>query len=63
MSLTAELLDKFEADIESIELIPSEDGRFEVVANDDLLYSKLATHRHAEAGEIGKLIQAKLDAG
>ena len=63
MSLTAELLDEFEANIESIELIPSEGGRFEVTVNGDLLYSKLATHRHAEAGEIGKLIRAKLDAG
>ncbi len=62
MSLTAELLDEFETDIESIELIPSEGGRFEVTVNGDLLYSKLATRRHAEAGEVRKLVRARLGA-
>jgi selenoprotein W-related protein len=63
VSLTAELLEEFEPDIETIELIPSDGGRFEVTVNDDLVYSKLATHRHAEAGEISQLVQAKLSAG
>jgi selenoprotein W-related protein len=63
VSLTAELLKDYEAEIEKITLIPSDGGRFEVVADGDLLYSKLATHRHAEPGEVAKLVQAKLAAG
>jgi selenoprotein W-related protein len=57
------LLKDFEAQIETITLIPSDGGRFEVVAGNDLIFSKLATHRHAEPGEVAKLVQAKLDAG
>ncbi len=60
MSLTAELLKDYEQHIDSITLIPSKGGRFEVVADGELLYSKLATHRHAEPGEVAKLIQAKI---
>ena len=59
MSLTAEMLDNFEDQIESITLVPSEGGRFEVEVNGDLIYSKLATHRHAEPGEIKRLIEAR----
>lgn len=57
----AELLRKFEPEIESITLVPSDGGRFEVTVNGDLIYSKLATHRHAEAGEVAGLIQAFLE--
>jgi selenoprotein W-related protein len=32
--------------IEELTLIPSDGGRFEVVADGDLLYSKLATGQH-----------------
>ena len=63
MSLTAELLKEFEDKIESLELVPSDDGRFEVSVDGDLLYSKLATKRHAEDGEIQKLLRAKVKAG
>ena len=62
MSLTAELLKDFESEIESLELIPSSGGRFEVTVNGDLIFSKLATARHAEAGEIQKLLKAKIKA-
>ena len=57
VSLTAELLNKFESDIESISLIPSDGGRFEVSVNDKLIYSKLQTHRHAEKGEVVLLVK------
>jgi selenoprotein W-related protein len=57
----AELLDEFEPEIESITLVPSDGGRFEVSVNQKLIYSKLQTHRHAEpdevAGRIRKLMQ------
>jgi selenoprotein W-related protein len=38
--------------IKEIELVPSAGGRFEVSANGDLIYSKLATGRHADPHEI-----------
>ncbi len=48
---------KFEADIESFTLIPSDGGRFELKVNDELVYSKLATGRHVEDGELVKLVE------
>jgi len=56
-------LEKFEADIESITLIPSDGGRYEITVNGDLLYSKLKTQRHAEAGEVAKLVGDYLQKG
>lgn len=52
----AELTKQFELDIQSIRLIPSDGGRFEVTADDQLIYSKLQTRRHAEAGEVAGLV-------
>ncbi|MBN1220180.1 MAG: Rdx family protein [Anaerolineae bacterium] len=62
MSLFNELIqDKtLENQIESIKIIPSSGGRFEVMVNGDLIYSKLSTGRHAQPGEIHKLIRAKI---
>ena len=54
-----ELLKRFEPKIESITLIPSGGGRLEVTVNDRLVYSKLATGRHPNPGEVEDLI-AKL---
>jgi selenoprotein W-related protein len=54
--LSAELFEHFEHLIESLTLIPSDGGRFEVSLNGQLIYSKLQTKRHAEAGEIVNLI-------
>ena len=62
MSLINELLQdqSIEAQIESLTIIPSSGGRFEVTVNGELLYSKLATGRHAQPGEVRKLIKQKL---
>ena len=57
MSLTEELLKHYEHLVEEIKLIPSEGGRFEVTVNGQLLYSKLALHRHAEPGEVLGLVR------
>lgn len=57
MSLTTELLNNLEAEIESIRLVPSDGGRYEISVNDKLVYSKLATGRHAEPGEVLHLVQ------
>lgn len=53
----AELLREFEYDIESIELFPSDGGKFEVTVGDTLVYSKLKTKRHAEPGEVLGLVR------
>jgi len=51
-----ELLDHFEDEIESIRLIPSNGGRFEVVVDGDLVYSKLSTGRHVYSGELKTIL-------
>ena len=52
-----ELLKHYEHLIEEIKLIPSDGGKFEVTVNEQLLYSKISTHRHAEPGEILGLVR------
>ncbi len=42
--------------IESLSLVPSEGGRFEVTVNGKLIYSKLETKRHVQPGEVVGLI-------
>lgn len=61
MSLVEELLKEYEHVIESVALIPSDGGRFEVSVNGQLIYSKLQTKRHAEAGEIVNIISKIVD--
>ena len=56
MSLEKDLLKEFEHVIESVTLIPSDGGRFEVSVNGSLIYSKLQTKRHAEPGEVVGLV-------
>jgi selenoprotein W-related protein len=57
VSLARELLKAYEADIESLKLVPSDGGRFEVTVNGKLLYSKLESRRHAEPGEVLALVE------
>jgi selenoprotein W-related protein len=57
VSLAEELLKNYEHVIESVVLVPSDGGKFEVTANGQLLYSKSATHRHAEPGEVLGLVR------
>jgi selenoprotein W-related protein len=61
VSLVDELLKDYEHVIESVALIPSDGGRFEVSVNGRLVYSKLQTKRHAEAGEIINIISKMVD--
>ncbi len=56
MGLANDLLKQFEHLIETLSLIPSDEGRFEVTVNGRLLYSKLQAKRHAEPGEIVGLV-------
>jgi selenoprotein W-related protein len=57
VSLADDLLKRFEPEIESLTLIPSEGGRYEVTVNERLVYSKLQTGRHAEPGEVVRLVE------
>ena len=56
-----ELLKSYEHLIESVALFPSDEGRFEVSVNGQLIYSKLQMKRHAEAGEIINLIHKMVE--
>ena len=51
----------YEYDIASFELIPSDGGTFEVLLDDQLVYSKLQTGRHAEPGEVTRLVGKALN--
>ena len=55
--MTDELLKAFEASIASLELIPSSGGVFEVEVDGKLLFSKKATGRHAEPGEVLRIMR------
>lgn len=56
-----ELLKEFEHVIDSATLIPSDEGRFEVSVNGELIFSKLAAKRHAAAGEIVNIISRMVE--
>ena len=56
------MLKRYSRAIETLTLIPSGGGRFEVIVGDELVYSKKATGRHAEPGEIARLFEAKTGA-
>jgi selenoprotein W-related protein len=61
VSLAEELLKEYEHVIETMTLTPSDGGKFEVSANGQLIYSKLESKRHAEAGEVLSLISKMVD--
>ncbi len=42
--------------METITLVPSDGGRFEVTINGSLVYSKLSLQRHAQPGEVIGLV-------
>jgi selT/selW/selH-like putative selenoprotein len=46
--------------IESVQLIPSSNGRFEVTLDDELVYSKAATGKHTTNDYIVDQVRAKL---
>ncbi len=60
--MAAELFMNFEPDIESLTVIPSDGGRFEITVDEQLLFSKHNLGRHAEAGEVAGLIADHLAA-
>jgi selenoprotein W-related protein len=48
--------------LRDIRLIPSSKGRFEVVLDGELIFSKTELKRHANAGEVAGLVEKKLGA-
>ena len=52
MRLADDMLQKFETEIESLTLVPSNGGRYEISVNGQLIYSKLKTGRFPEPGEV-----------
>jgi selenoprotein W-related protein len=46
----------YEEQIESLKLIPVTGGKFEISVNGKLVYSKMKTGRHANLGEVEKLV-------
>jgi selenoprotein W-related protein len=57
----ADLLKNYETQIESLTLVPSDGGRFELTVDGKLLYSKLRTGRHAAPGEALGLVKSYLE--
>ena len=58
--MVEQLLGEFEHHIDSVTLVPSRGGVFEVVVDGDLVYSKLSTGRHAEYPEVADPIRDRL---
>lgn len=52
--------EELERQVEDFSLVPSEGGRFEFSVDGKLIYSKLKTFRHAEEGELKKLLKEHL---
>jgi selenoprotein W-related protein len=60
VGLTDELLTGWAPIVETIELLPASKGRFEVVLDGELLFSKAELGRHAEPGEVVALVRERL---
>ena len=58
--MTDKILKEFKQDIETYTLIPSGGGRFEVIVDGELVYSKLKEGRFPEYEEVQPHIQNRL---
>ena len=63
VSATEALLGDYQHVINDMKLIPSGGGRFELVVNGNLVYSKKATGRHANEGEVLEIFQGIIGPG
>lgn len=52
-------MSEFEQSIDSITIVPSSGGRFEVTVDGDLIYSKVATGRHAEYEDVASKLRSR----
>ena len=60
VGLTDELLQGWAPVIETSELLPSSKGRFEVILDGELIFSKAELGRHANPGEVAGIVRQKL---
>ena len=54
------MLEEFEQTVDEVVVIPSRGGVFEVMLDDELVYSKKQTGRHGEPDEILKSLRARI---
>jgi len=50
--LTEQILERYEAQVSQISLVPSRGGVFEVQVDGTMLFSKAALKRHADSEEV-----------
>ena len=60
VGLTDELLAGWAPIIADIRLLPSSKGRFEVMLDDELIFSKAALGRHAQPGELAAIVEERI---
>ena len=60
MSADHDLIHHYQHLIDELTLITGSAGVFDVIVNDEMLYSKALTGRHAEPGEVLSLFTAHL---
>ncbi len=60
IDLTREVVDGWSERLTDIRLVPSSGGRFEVILDGELIFSKAALDRHPEAGEIAGLLAERI---
>lgn len=63
MRAVQDLLHDYQHVIESLELVTGSGGVFDVEVDGELLYSKKATGRHAEPGEVLQLFRDRVVPG
>lgn len=52
-------MQEFERDIDSLTLVPSSGGVFEVTVDGDLVYSKNASGRHPQYDEVATKLRSR----
>ncbi|MCA9994901.1 MAG: Rdx family protein [Anaerolineales bacterium] len=57
MSAVQDLLTNYQHIIDNLVIITGSKGAFEVLVNDEVLYSKKQSGRHAEPGEVLQLFE------
>ena len=55
-----EILTRWAPVIERLDMLPSSKGRFEVIVDGDLVFSKASLGRHAEPGEVVGILEQRL---
>ncbi len=63
MSAAQDLLHDYQHIIAELRLITGSKGIFDVIVDDEVLYSKHKTGRHAKPGEVLKLFRARYAEG